>query len=251
MLNWWVNFTVWHCIVLKEPHLALDLRTKYESDLPSQHEQKIVMKTAFEGDDSAVLIAPPPTQGDIIYIEEQFKALGFNMKLFARKVGESAEFCGWHIKVNEFGMTDAYMPDFRRTVRNMGVCASANVVNACKAGDIAEVKKAAASRVVSYAHMYRRSIPTFSRKCLEYAETLGFEGLSKEDELRLGEEGLTFLETIPAEYASAAQESAMMDKFGLSVTEAERARFEGFVWDFDRLRDFEAYKEALPEKWRP
>jgi len=118
ILNWLVNFILWHSSVFKDPGCFANPRCMNGVD--SEGKQRW-FHAFFEGDDSIVGTdeLPAPLIGKI---KSFWTRCGFEMKLIFGK--NTAEFTGFIFGVDELGLTGDHLPDPVRAMRASGVSAS-------------------------------------------------------------------------------------------------------------------------------
>lgn len=255
VLNWWVNFCMWTSCVSKTPWLYVNPGVATTEGIDGG---KVRFHYSYEGDDSLVALAPHNAKIQKA-IEGRWRTAGFNMKLFHRAPGETAEFCGYHIKVGEDGPTSMFMPDLKRTLKNGHTSCSTAAVRAAKDGDMETLKGVAKAKALAYAHAFARHVPTLARKYLQYADELGCEVVWTQEEVwkvygndREERESDTELRTrIEEVMVSDETEAAHLAAFDLQITEEEKGRFEGYRWDFSDLKSYTAFANSLPPTWRP
>jgi len=257
ILNWITNFVCWLATTLENGEVLVHPGALEATDLQGN---KVCMKMAFEGDDSAITIRGH-NPGYIATIEENWKSLGFNMKLFERDhdKGEKMEFCGWFMSLNANGPTGEMCPDLPRSIRNMGISCSPAAVVAARDKDDNTLKAIATAKALSYAHMYRKYVPTLSKKLLEYARTLdgGITHLEQQDSFKVfgmaePPEGTTFESLcldIERDMITSEYENRILRTFGWGASEDEKAKFAQWPWDFDRLKGFSDYAVSIPPRW--
>jgi len=108
-LNWWINFTVWHCILTTEPELALDpTRRWYPSALAGGGQ--VFVDYVMEGDDS--LLCTRHVQEHSEEIAAAWHRYGFNMKLVWPEPGRHATVVGYNVYVDRRGpVPEEMMPE--------------------------------------------------------------------------------------------------------------------------------------------
>lgn len=118
ILNWLVNFILWHSSVFKDPGCFANPRCMNGVD--SEGKQRW-FHAFFEGDDSIVGTDELPAPL-IAKIKSFWTRCGFEMKLIFGK--STAEFTGFIFGVDELGLTGDHLPDPVRGMRTSGVSAS-------------------------------------------------------------------------------------------------------------------------------
>lgn len=254
ILNWLTNQICWLATTLKDGWRLVDPGSCKATALDGS---VVWMRMAFEGDDS--LVSLYGVEADYATtIEANWIKLGFNMKLFVRE--QEAEFCGWKILVDERGPTNKAMPDLRRALANSGCSCSPAAVVAARDGDHKTLKEIAMAKSLSYAYMFRRVVPSYSRKLLAYADSLAVSGLRIEGEdayrvygSTVAPEGNTsddLRRSIEAGLATWEEEKELLESFNLLPDGDEMAAFEAYTWDYDCLKQFSSFEASLPLRWR-
>ena len=118
ILNWLVNFILWHSSVFKDPSCFANPRCLNGMDIEGKQRW---FHAFFEGDDSIVGTDELPATL-IAKIKAFWTRCGFEMKLIFGK--STAEFTGYIFGVDEQGLTGDYLPDPVRGMRSSGVSSS-------------------------------------------------------------------------------------------------------------------------------
>lgn len=118
ILNWLVNFILWHSSVFKDPSCFANPRCLNGVDIEGKQRW---FSALFEGDDSIVGTDELPATL-IAKIKAFWTRCGFEMKLVFGK--STAEFTGYIFGVDEQGLTGDYLPDPVRGMRGSGVSTS-------------------------------------------------------------------------------------------------------------------------------
>jgi hypothetical protein len=150
-------------------------------------------KIWLEGDDSLLwLTARHFFQVELEVLEARWTKLGHRPKLFQRKNGDAAEFCGWKIVVNKYGLDeDTAVPDIPRLLSNCFYTTAKEAVNAAKAGDATAFGRTVGPALIARAASIADRVPTVARwltkMCLEFGDiSITDEMFSRDDLFRLG-----------------------------------------------------------------
>lgn len=155
-------------------------------------------KIWLEGDDSLLwLTGRIFTAPELEALEERWKKLGHRPKLFQRLKGDVAEFCGWKIVVNAYGLDEATaIPDVPRLLENVFYTTAKEAVKAAVGGDALQFSRVVgpamiaragqmADRAPSIAHWLVRLANGLSRSCGHDGE-IADEMFSRDDMYKLG-----------------------------------------------------------------
>jgi len=118
ILNWIVNFILWHASVFKDPSCFANPKCLNGVDIEGKQRW---FHAFFEGDDSIVGTDELPATL-IAKIKSFWTRCGFEMKLVFGK--NTAEFTGYIFGVDEQGLTGDHLPDPVRGMRSSGVSSS-------------------------------------------------------------------------------------------------------------------------------
>ncbi len=254
-LNWWVNKVMWVCTLAKTPVDYLCAGTITSTSIL---ERPMAMRGCFEGDDSLLHLLGWSKDDLETHVVPVWCAAGFNMKMvYAAADMDRCEFCGWHFLKIGHGFSEYYMPDLKRTIRNMGSSSSVEAAKAAREDDHPKLKAIAVAKALAYAHTYAESAPTFAAKCLEYADGIAVAGFfTYDDRMKLSggdvivESELRDSIALQLGVKGGLKEEQMHRLFQLTITEEERDAFQAYRWDFDALKDFDQFKASLPLAWR-
>jgi hypothetical protein len=256
-LNWWVNFTCWHCAIFEEPEKFLDPDVRYGRDHAGTYRW---IASAFEGDDSILSTTPRIEEKDELYVSlmQRWERFGFNMKIFIR--AKRALFTGYHMALDNDGPTGVLMPEVDRCFARAGISCSPSMIEYFKKEDRAGCQSVSRAAALSRAHEFAGCAPTISTKYLRYYESLAVKtNVDRDLQMRTCGGDAEFSEPdIVAEInlkngAAMTFDSAERDRLaavGFECTEEELSRFSLRVWDYDVLKDWEGFRESLPESWR-
>lgn len=254
-LNWWMNFTNWACSIFKEPERFLDPTVRWGEDVTG------VMRWwngCFEGDDSWCALKPKMNEGDDL--SKEFEAWwtrqGFRMKIVY--VDDRATFCGYWIGCCEGEPSNFACPEIKRALQNAGVSTSSGARVAARDGNLDAARDLAAAAALARAADFAGLVPSISRKYHEYARSVKRSRDIKDREMSMrvaGEDGHTFNE-IEASIEAANnlvtpyEEQVNLKLVCSDATPEELDAFTLYPWEFDRVRDYDAFKASLPGKWR-
>ena len=195
ILNWVVNMICWHWVLCGGKGAeAFKLNKKTLVDVFGVTRHFMIW---CEGDDSLLwLTGPKLTSLEMKKLEDRWVQLGHRPKLFLRKDGDEAEFCGWKIMVDEYGLaTDTAMPDLPRMLQNCFYTTAQEALAASKAGQPGVFARAVTPGVVARAGSIASRTPSIALWMLRYVADLG-DGelfateLSRDDIYRLGRDDL-------------------------------------------------------------
>jgi len=255
-LNWWVNFVGWHCAVFEDPELFLDPGHRYGTDVTGVNRW---MNSAFEGDDSFLVTSPKIEPGKELHkgILQFWERIGFNMKIEIRK--DRALFVGYYIGLDDYGPLfdkekDEWMlmPEIDRCFSRAGTSCSPTMIEAFKADDRATCVKLAGSAAMSRAYEFAGLCPTISFKFLEYAQACGWEfthDLNMRTHLAYDDKD-EMEDDIRAMNNACWDENKLLKATGFWCSEDEKGNFIDYMWDYDRLADWEGFRDSLPATWR-
>lgn len=160
-------------------------------------------KIWLEGDDSLLwLTGRIFTPAELEVLEARWTQLGHRPKLFQRVTGDVAEFCGWKVVVNQYGLDETTaMPDVPRMLANCFYTTAKEAIALAKHGDPlgfgrvvgpALIARAGsiADRAPSIAHWLTRLAGGFTNKD---GDTIADEMFSRDDMYRLGVEDMNEL----------------------------------------------------------
>jgi len=255
-LNWWMNFTLWHCSIFEDPEQFLDPSHRYGTDVTGV---KRWMNSAFEGDDSFLVTSPNIAPGAALHtcILQFWERVGFNMKIEIRE--KRALFVGYYIGLDERGPQfnlekDECMmvPEIDRCFSRAGTSCSAGMIEAFKAGDRKKCTQLAGAAAMSRAYEFAGLAPTVSRKFLQYAEATGFD-ITYDLQMRTNQafdDKNELVDHIVGLNGKCDIEDKILLSTGFWCSDEERNKFVDHMWDYDRLDDWEGFRESLPESWR-
>lgn len=269
-LNWWINFTMWAVSLFREPWIFLNPQRRYGTDVTGVTRW---WNGSFEGDDSLAATHPKFDAGSTIDIEFRdfwYKA-GFDMKLIfpgSKDGPRNATFTGWHFATVDqfFSPGGENSPELPRALAG-GTSTSGHTLQSVNAGDSKSLMVTAAHAALARASDFAGTLPTVSRKyadyakaCFERAGTTTTEAMSWEERelsFHVGAEGKKVIaedlfESIEQQNGmmSMCEEIAQCKVLGYDVDLEGMMKFQGYVWDWDRLDDHDGFKESLPDAWR-
>jgi len=261
-LNWWVNYVCWHCAIFEKPEIFLDPDVRYGMDHSGIYRW---LASGYEGDDSILSTTPKIAEKDELYVSimQRWERFGFNMKIFIRK--ERALFTGYYMAIDEDGPTGVLMPEVDRCFARAGVSCSPAMIAYFKAEDRKGCQSVSRAAALSRAYEFAGCSPTISTKYLRYYESLTVKTCVDRDlEMRICGGGREFDAPVFSEPDIVAEintkngaamsfDSSERDRLaavGFACTEEELSQFTLRLWDYDQLKDWEGFRESLPESWR-
>lgn len=255
-LNWWMNFVCWHCAIFEDPELFLDPSHRYGKDVTGVMRW---LNSAFEGDDSFLTTSPKIEVGKSLHMNilQFWERIGFNMKIEIRE--KRALFVGYYIGLDESGPLfdegkDEWMmvPEIDRCFARAGTSCSPSIIEAFQAGNREKCIKLAGAAAMSRAYEFSGLSPTISDKFLHYAIACDFE-ITHDLKMRTNQEfddKSELVEHIRAINATCRDEDKILTSTGFWSSDQEKNRFVDFMWDYDKLVDWEGFRSSLPESWR-
>jgi len=256
-LNWWINFTCWHCAIFEHPEIFLDPSVRYGRDHAG------IMRwlaSAFEGDDSILSTTPAIKESDEIYVSilQRWVRFGFNMEIFIRE--NKALFTGYKLAIDEDGPTGVIMPEVDRCFGRGGISCSSSMIQGFKDNDAKVCQSISKSAALSRAYEFAGLAPTISTKYLRYYESINVKTLvDRELVMRTTGELDNFNEPeIVADInmqngAAMSFDNSERDRFaatGFECSEEELSLFTTRIWEYSLLHDWEGFRESLPQSWR-
>jgi hypothetical protein len=256
-LNWWVNFVCWHCAIFETPEIFLDPDVRYGNDHTG------IMRwiaSAFEGDDSILSTTPRIEESSELYVSlmQRWERFGFNMKIFIRD--KRALFTGYYMALDCDGPTGVLMPEVDRCFARAGISCSPTMIKHYKEVNRAGCQSVSRAAALSRAYEFAGLSPTISTKYLRFYESLRVKTIVDRDlQMRTcgGDEEFSEPEIV-AEInlkngAALNFDSSERDRLaavGFECTEEELSQFTLRMWDYDLLKDWEGFRNSLPESWR-
>ncbi|APG78126.1 RNA-dependent RNA polymerase [Beihai weivirus-like virus 9] len=256
-LNWWTNFVCWHCAIFEKPEIFLDPDVRYGLDHSGVWRW---IATAFEGDDSILSTTPRIDVKSEIYVSimQRWERLGFNMEIFIRE--ERAKFTGYYMALDNDGTTGVLMPEVDRCFARSGVSCSPSMIECFKKEDRTGCQSISRAAALSRAYEFAGLSPTISTKYLRFYESMSVSTKVDRDlKMRTCGGDAEFSEKeIVAEInlkngGAMSFDSSERDRLaavGFKCTEEELSRFALRMWDYDLLKDWDGFRESLPESWR-
>lgn len=189
ILNWITNECCW----------AWVLCGAGSSKFVRYNQQRIVdifgierlFRAFMEGDDSLLWLSGLAyTKEQLAVLHSRWLKLGMLPKLFQRVDGDVAEFVGWKIAVNHFGLDwDTAMPDVPRLLQNAGYSTAKAAVLAAVSGDSKEFGHVVSPAVMARASSIAMRTPSIARwlcdLALEANEDLEDSRFSRDDLFRM------------------------------------------------------------------
>lgn len=255
-LNWWMNFVCWHCAVFKDPELFLENSKRWGEDVTGNQRW---MNSAFEGDDSLLSTSPKiePKKELHTAILQFWERIGFNMKIEFRD--QFALFVGFNLGLDEQGPKcnpekNEYMliPEVARCFGKSGTSCSPGMIQAFKENNIVQCRKLAGSAAISRAFEFAGLSPTISNKFLEYALECDFT-FTHDLTMRTNEEYEDKNELVAAIRGmnmTCNNESEILESTGFPISQTELGKFQDYIWQYETLCEWEAFRDSLPKTWR-
>lgn len=256
-LNWWVNFTCWHCAIFEEPEAFLDPEQRYGVDHSGVYRW---LTSGFEGDDSILSTTPPIEEKNELYVSlmQRWERLGFNMKIFIRS--DRALFTGYYLALDNDGPTGTMMPEVDRCFARAGLSCSPTMIKCFKDEDRTGCMGISRASALSRAYEFAGCSPSISTKYLRFYESMNVSThIDRDLMMRTTGDHIEFSEPdIVADInlrngAAMTFDSSELDRFaavGFSCSQEELSLFTLRVWEYDVLKDWVGFKESLPSSWR-
>jgi len=224
ILNWLINIICWAWVLCGRTGVSIvHANGKVCIDIFGTRRR---FKIWLEGDDSLLwLTGHKFTPAELEVLGARWTKLGHRPKLFQRKKGDVAEFCGWKMIVTEHGLDEATaMPDVPRMLANAFYTTAKDAVQAAKDGDSVQFARVVgpalmaragsiAERVPSIAHWLTRLASGTSGGCFTNdGLPIADEMFSRDDMYRLGVADLT--ELLPEWWKDDDPEKLLDTRYG-------------------------------------
>lgn len=199
ILNFIINLICWSWVLCgpEGPKMARS-NTKVITDVFGTRRR---MKIWLEGDDSLLwLTGALFSQAQMDFMAERWRRLGHRPKLFMRVNGDVAEFCGWKICVNKYGLDGSTaVPDVPRMFKNFGYSTAKEAVLAAQRNDVECFGRVIAPALIARAGSIASRTPTIAKWLMTLAYGMSKEynlhdaQFSRDDMYRLGADDMTEL----------------------------------------------------------
>jgi len=220
ILNWIVNIICWAWVFSGSSGVSmLHANGKVCNDIFGTRRR---FKIWLEGDDSLLwLTARVFTPAELEVLESRWTKLGHRPKLFQRVKGDVAEFCGWKIVVNRYGLDEvSAVPDIPRLLRNCFYTTAKEAVDAAKHGDPVIFGRVTGPALIARAGSIADRVPSIARWLTRLANSftnkdgngITDEMFSRDDLYRLGKDDLT--ELLPEWWKDDDPEKLLDIKYG-------------------------------------
>lgn len=199
ILNFVVNLICWAWVLSGESgHSIVHQNGKVVHDVFGTKRR---FKIWLEGDDSLLwLTGRPFLKAELEELEARWTKLGHRPKLFMRRDGDVAEFCGWKICVNKYGLDESTaVPDVPRLLKNAGYSTSKEAVTAAIEGDGMTFGRVVGPALLARAGSIAARTPTVARWLVKLSQDLGVKHdigdheFSRDDVYKLGTDDMTEL----------------------------------------------------------
>lgn len=241
ILNWLVNFILWHSSVFKDPACFANPKCLHGLDIENKQRW---FHAFFEGDDSIVGTDELPATL-IASIKAFWTRCGFEMKLVFGK--NTAEFTGYIFGVNDHGLTGDYLPDPVRGMRTSGVSASRVAIESdagrAQVGRDAMLARAQANKRCGMLCQHYLKLSDL------WAAQLGLpENVDRETEMQLNgkesEQGLAYSDIVESLRDNVQDDGLeLLGRLGYVMSESEATMFK--MWPASL--DSGSLRECLPE----
>jgi len=241
ILNWLVNFILWHSSVFKDPACFSNPKCLNGVDLEGKQRW---FHAYFEGDDSIVGTDELPATL-IAEIKAFWTRCGFEMKLVFGK--GTAEFTGYIFGVDDHGLTGDHLPDPVRGMRTSGVSTSRVAIDSdlgrATVGRDAMLARAQANRKCGMLCQHYLKLSDM------WAAQAGLpDNVDHETEMQLrghkSDEGLSYCELVE-EVRDCVQDDGLelLNRLGYAVSESEATSLK--MWPASM--DSDSLLGSLPE----
>lgn len=169
ILNWIINQILWVWVIFGAEGAAFAAPNK----LRAKDIYGIVryIKMCFEGDDSILSLTESVTKAMVQGWKDRWIKLGHRPKLYARKPGDCAEFCGWKFLCDQFGLVeDECTPDAPRQFKNGHTTHAQEAVAFAVQEDKAAFAKAVVPGILARAYTLAEKTPILAQYFLTLAE---------------------------------------------------------------------------------
>lgn len=194
ILNWIINALCWSWVLCGSGGRAMQHPNgKVCTDIFSTNRR---FKIWLEGDDSLLwLTGRVFTTPELEVLEQRWTKLGHRPKLYQRKKGDVAEFCGWKIVVNSHGLdVETAMPDVPRLLANCFYTTAHEAVQAARDGDTNMFGRVVGPALLARAGSIADRVPSVARWLVGIANDLSpdvtNDMFSRDDLFRLGQGSL-------------------------------------------------------------
>lgn len=191
ILNWIVNMMCWAWVLCGSNGRQMQHPNgKVCTDIFSTNRR---FKIWLEGDDSLLwLTGRTFTKAEVEVLEQRWTKLGHRPKLFLRRRGDVAEFCGWKIVVNANGLDLATaVPDVPRMLASCFYTTAREAVQAAQQGDSNAFGRVVGPALLARAGSIADRVPSVARWLVNIATTLSpdvtNDMFSRDDMFRMGQ----------------------------------------------------------------
>jgi hypothetical protein len=216
ILNWIVNMICWAWVLGGSAGCGIiHVNGKVCVDIFSTKRR---FKIWLEGDDSLLwLTGRIFMPSELAVLSARWTKLGHRPKLFQRTKGHVAEFCGWKIVVNAYGLDeDTACPDVPRMLENCFYSTAREAVEAAKNGDAITMGRVVGPALIARAGSIAEHVPSIARWLTRVANDLApeisDEMFTRDDMFRLGRDDL--FELIPEWWKDDDPEKLLDVKYG-------------------------------------
>lgn len=273
VLNWWINFCLWHSVIFLQPQEFLNPRCRAGKDVWGERRK---WASSFEGDDSGIgttegetlqerrIVKVTPILQRAQAIMDAWDSLGFHMVLIYATDGQAMTMVGWDMYITPTGPDPkCTAPELARAFRTSGYACSTAFIDAFKESDVGELHSLAAAKYMGRAIDFVDIYPTVSRffsrlathhggvKTLPYDEHLRITGIkpslmTPEDTQKLTQRMELTTHGGEDDYVS---EAAKMTKLGYPTTPEELARIDTISGAAAMAMSCEEFRTVLPASW--
>ena len=216
ILNWIVNLICWAWVLAGSSGCGIvHVNGKVCVDIFSTKRR---FKIWLEGDDSLLwLTGRTFLPAELAVLSSRWTKLGHRPKLFQRTNGQVAEFCGWKIVVNRYGLDeDTACPDIPRMLENCFYSTAREAIDAAKDGDAIAMGRVVGPALIARAGSIAERVPSIARWLCRIANSLApeiaDEMFTRDDLFRLGRDDL--FELIPEFWKDDDPEKLLDIKYG-------------------------------------
>jgi hypothetical protein len=169
ILNWIANHILWVWVLFGGKGVVFSHEEKKRCIDIFGADRRVLF--CFEGDDSILVCSGSFTDDQIAQLSARWTALGHRPKLYLRRAGEAAEFCGWKFLVDGHGLVPGgETVDVPRQFRNGHTCIAPEAVTAVLRGNRKAFAKIAVPGMLTRAYTLADNAPSLAQYFLNMAE---------------------------------------------------------------------------------
>jgi len=193
ILNWIINYVCWMWVIFGREGAGFAANNRLCAvDIFGIRR---MLKMIFEGDDSILSLTGLLTDDQLQTFKERWEKLGHRPKLFKRKPGDAAEFCGWKFLVGELGIVEGTeTPDVPRQFKNGHTTRIKEAISMAVKEDKTGFAACVVPGIMARAYTLAEKTPNLARYFLNLAELINggkkfLSGFDREALFNVGYEG--------------------------------------------------------------